>query len=137
MNLSTLSEQHKTVIYVFFWLFLVLYISAIYSSLGFSLFTKIGSKWHNRNRILLFSQNLKPGRIRDVNLQRYAVNSKYQEYWQRIHKNLYSFYTKFVNFFPYNVLYKKIQIFELKNHENCHFMKKIKILRLYKVLEKK
>ena len=115
MNLPTLLEQHKTVICVF-WLFPVLYISAIYLSLGFQLSTKIGSKWHNKNRILLFSQNFKPGRIRHVNLQRYAVNSKCQEYWQRIHKNSYSFYTKFVNVSPYNVLYK-VQIFKLKNHE--------------------
>ena len=92
-------------------------------------------KWDQNDTIRIefyyFAQNFKPGRIRDVNLQRYAVNSKCQEYWQRIHKNLYSFYTEFVNFFPYNMLYKRVQIFGLKNHENCHFIKKIKILKFW------
>ena len=86
-----------------------------------------------RRKCYYFTQNFKPGRIKDVNLQRYAVNSKYQEYWQRIHKNSYSFYTKFVNFFPYNVLYKKVEIFELKNHENCHFMKKNQNFEIFRL----
>ena len=45
--------------------FLVLY---IYIYMGFPLFTKIRSKWHNKNRILLFSQNFNSGHIRDVNI---------------------------------------------------------------------
>ena len=129
LNLSTLSEQDKTVIYVFFFYFFQYFIYLPFILVqAFHSLQKLDQN-DNKNRILLLSQNFKPGRIRDVNLQRYAVNSKCQEYWQCIHKNSYSFYTKFVNFFPYNVLYKKVQIFELENHENCHFMKKIKILK--------
>ena len=37
------------------------------------------------------------------------VNSKCQEYWQRIHKNSYCFFTKFVNFFPYIVYTKMLK----------------------------
>ena len=38
--------------------------------------------------------------------------------------NYTSFYTKFANFFPFNVLYKKFEVFEIKNHENCQNNKK-------------
>ena len=134
MNLSTLSEQHKTVIYVFFFYFFQYFIYLPFIPVwAFHSFEKWDQNEIIRIEFYYFSQNVKPGRIRDVNFQRYAVNSKCQEYWQRIHKNLYSFYTKFVNFFPYNVLYKKVQVFESKNHENWHFMKKkkIKILKFW------
>ena len=85
------------------------------------------------NKILSSNPNFLGYRLWDSSFQRYTLNSKFQEYWQCIHKNSYSFYTKFVNFFTYTVLYKEVQIFELKNHENNHFMKKnqnFEILRL-------
>ena len=87
-----------------------------------------------------FAQNFKPGRNRDVNLQRYAVNTKCQEYQQRNHTNSYSFYTRFANFFPYNVLYKEVQIFESKNDKKIFLsfswdFKHIKtIFRRFKIL---
>ena len=54
---------------------------------------------------------------------------KYKNWGHRSSKNAIQFYLQFANFFPFNVLYKKFQVFELKNHKNCQNAKKMKIYK--------